>query len=106
MDMKKSSILTLMLMGIIGYALPASATVLNWNFNYEFSGAHEPEGAAPWLNATFDDGGRPGSVTLTMSDVNLVDAEHVKLWAFNLDPILDPTDLTITFSTGLEADSY
>ncbi len=41
-------------------ASSANAAVVSWDLSYEFSGATPPEGAAPWLTATFDDGGWPG----------------------------------------------
>jgi hypothetical protein len=81
---------------LIAFALPAEATVISWDFNYEFSGASEPEGAPPWLTATFDDEGSAGTVLLTIAAANLTDAEHVKAWYFNIDP--EFTD-TLTFTT-------
>ena len=62
----------------------------------EFSGATPPEGTPPWLNATFEDSVVPDEVTLTLSTPNLTDAESVKEWAFNLDPLLDPTNLVFS----------
>lgn len=52
-----------------------------------------PAGSPPWLQATFDDGGGAGSVTLTLENVNLAPAEFTREWDFNLDPSLDPTEL-------------
>lgn len=77
----------------------ASATVLTYDLSVEFSGATPPAGAGPWMQATFDDSGTPGSVTLTLSNIGLVDAEFVRGWYFNLDPIMDPTALNISAST-------
>lgn len=70
----------------------------------EYSGATPPAGAAPWLNATFDDGGSPGSVTLTLSTPGLTDPEFVRRWLFNLDPLLNPT--LLSFSAPLEIGSF
>ncbi|UCF72729.1 MAG: hypothetical protein JSW35_11280 [Deltaproteobacteria bacterium] len=94
--MKKLLLLGTLVAGLIAFALPAEATVILWDFNYEFSGASEPEGAPPWLTATFDDEDSAGSVLLTIAAANLTDAEHVKAWYFNIDPGF--TD-TLTFTT-------
>ncbi|GAH74224.1 unnamed protein product, partial [marine sediment metagenome] len=67
------------------------ASVVSYDLSIEFSGATPPAGAAPWLNATFDDGGSAGSVDLTLTAVNLVGSEFVNVWLFNLDPALNPT---------------
>lgn len=50
----------------------ASAAVVSYDLNYEFSGATAPAGSGPWLTATFDDGGTAGSVMLTLES-NLTD---------------------------------
>jgi len=94
--MKKFLLLGTLVAALIAFALPAEATLISWDFNYEFSGASEPEGAPPWLNATFDDEDSAGSVLLTMAAANLTDAEHVKARYFNIDP--EFTD-TLTFTT-------
>ncbi|MCP4246469.1 MAG: PEP-CTERM sorting domain-containing protein [bacterium] len=66
------------------------------------------------MTATFDDGGTPGSVDLTVQ-ANLTDDEFVFRFLFNLDPNLDLNDLVFsapvkigafndpTVSTGLDA---
>jgi hypothetical protein len=59
----------------------------------EYSGGDSPAGPTPWITATFDDGGTPGSVELLLETTNLVDLELVFVWMFNLDPVLDPADL-------------
>ena len=68
--------------------------VLIYGLTVEFSGATPPEGAAPWLTFTFDDEGTAGSVKLLLETTNLVGTEFVGEWSFNLDPTLDPTDLS------------
>jgi hypothetical protein len=73
-------------------AASTNAAIISLGLSTEFSGGTPPEGAAPWLTATFDDevvGGN--TVRLTMSASGLVDAENVGEWSFNLDPSLDPT---------------
>ena len=65
---------------------PGYALVVTYDMNWEFSGAYSPESSTqPWLRATFDDEGIAGSVNLKLEALNLVDAEHVKIWTFNLD---------------------
>jgi hypothetical protein len=93
----------------------ARAGILVLQLDTEFSGGTPPEGAAPWLTVTIDDGGAAGSVTLTLAATNLTDAEFVSQWNLNLDPLLDPTDLIFsaptkvgtfdspTISTGVDA---
>ena len=79
----------------------AQASLISFDMGIEFSGAWPPEGAAPWLNATFEDSG-VDEVTLTLSTLNLTDTESVWLWMFNLDPSYDPRDLgfSLSGSTG------
>ena len=69
----------------------AEASVITFDFDIEFSGATAPEGPAPWLTATFDDKGTPGSVELAMSTAGLVEAEYVNEWLFNFSG--NPTTL-------------
>jgi hypothetical protein len=80
-------------------AISARAEVIAFDLSVEFSGGTAPAGAAPWIRATFDDGGGTGSVTLTLTSVNLVDAEFVSDWDFNLDPSLDPAALLFSAAT-------
>ncbi len=75
----------------------AHAATLTFDMSIEFSGATAPGGAAPWMTATFDDSfGGSDTVRLTMTNTNLLAGESVAGWYFNLDPLLDPTELTIT----------
>jgi hypothetical protein len=103
-----------MIVALLGIAPSAQATVLTFYLCYEFSGATPPEGAGPWLKATFDDFGGTGTVRLTMEAIGLTDQEFVSEWSFNLDPALDPTTLSFagvntaavgatTISTGVDA---
>lgn len=99
--MKKLFLLLTLVAGVIAFLLPAQATSISWDLDYEFSGASEPEGSVPWLRATFDDEDSPGTVTLTMEALNLTDDEHVKAWYFNFDPGLNAiTDLNIGQISG------
>ncbi len=74
---------------------PAVAAVINFELDFEFSGATPPEGVAPWATATFDDSfGGLNTVRLTMSAGGLVDGEFLSRWYFNLDPALNPNSLS------------
>ncbi|MBN1443933.1 MAG: hypothetical protein JXA90_14580 [Planctomycetes bacterium] len=76
---------------------PCSADSVSFQLVEEFSGAQQPEG---YIIATFDDGGAPGSVTLTIDATNLVGTEFVKEMYFNLDPSLDPSALRFEMVGG------
>ena len=91
---------------IVSLLIPASAqaTVIKYTLCMEFSGAVPPEGAAPWLTATFDDGGTPGSVGLALEATNLTDNEFVFQWLFNFDPDLELDSLE--FSTPTKTGSF
>ena len=80
------------------WPLGASAGVVTFELDREFSGADDPAGPTPWLTATFDDGGSPGSVRLTMEATNLVGNEFVSRWLFNVKPTIDPTTLGVAFT--------
>ncbi len=79
---------------VIGIGLMAGssfATTLSYDFSLEFSGATAPEGAAPWLTATVDDG-TAGKVTLTLDSSGLIGNEFIKSWYFNFNPVLNASD--------------
>lgn len=106
--------------GLLGIALfgagPASALSISFGLDFEFSGGTQPEGATPWATITIDDAADTGganSVRVTISN-NLTDGEFISEFSLNLDPALDPTDLTFTavnmsavssstFTTGVDA---
>lgn len=82
---------------LIGYAVapaPADAALVI-NLNFEFSGATQPCGTAPWLTATFANQA-VNTVRLTMQGNLQCAGEFVRFWYFNLDPTMDPTQLTFT----------
>jgi hypothetical protein len=93
--MKKLLLFTAAVAVTLAMVSPASATVLVFDLCYEFSGATAPEGAGPWLRATFDDMDTPGSVRLTMEAIGLTDAEFVSEWSFNFDDTKTVTDLGV-----------
>ena len=79
-------------------AAEARATVITFQDSFEFSGGTAPVGSPPWLITTFDDGGTTGSVTmtLTLTATNATGSEFVGRYFFNLDPLLDPNQLTFS----------
>lgn len=95
--MINSRLLACVFSALLCTPLHASGTI-TFRLAVEFSGGMPPAGPTPWLIATFDDGGTPGSVELTLETTNLVAGSHefVRGWYFNLDPALDPNDLSLT----------
>jgi hypothetical protein len=94
--MKKLLLLITLVAGVIAFALPAQATIIEYGLDIEFSGATPPESTTvPWITAKFDDsyGGATG-VRLTMSAVNLTHKEFIDEWLFNFDTALNPTNLS------------
>jgi hypothetical protein len=87
------------LIGLVAMAGSASGSVILFEATTEFSGGTPPAGATPWLTATMDDGGTPGSVILTLAAANLTGSEFVSGWYLNLDPALDATDLVFSAPT-------
>ncbi len=77
-------------------AAAASADVVEFRMSYEFSGATSPTGSLPWLIVTIDDCGTAGSVNLTLQAKNLIGNEFVSEWYLNLDPNLNPDDLSFS----------
>ncbi len=77
---------------VLVFTSNVAATIVSFDMSVAWNGA-SPEGAAPWLNATFDDQGAAGDVILTITAVNLTLTEKVWGWYFNLDPLLDPDQL-------------
>lgn len=97
--MKKFSLLFLVVLGLMAFAMPAQS--LTFYYNYEYSGGTAPEGAAPWLTADFADvtdvyvpeeGMDMSGVQLTLSTAGLIGSEFVSSWYFNVNPALDPYD--------------
>lgn len=96
-------------------ATPVAALTLSYDLNYEFSGASAPSGPTPWVTITIDDSfGGPNDVRVTISNVNITGVEFVSEVSLNLDPTLDPTQLSFSavntsavasvgFNTGVDA---
>lgn len=91
------------------FAGAAQAATLTYEFEVSFGDLSDPDtvppgGPTPWLTAVFDDGGTPGSVTLTMTVSSFVGIADVTEVYFNLDPALNPALLSI-LNTGGQAQS-
>jgi hypothetical protein len=94
--MKAAKTLGSMLVLVLAFVGSARGSVITFGLVEEYSVAADPQGPKPWLTATFDDEGTPGSVKLTLDTTNLVGSESIKGWYFNLDPDLDPSALSFT----------
>jgi len=95
--MKKLLLLITVVAAVIAFALPGQATTLTFGLDYEFSGATEPEGTAPWITATLNDSfGGADTVRLFMDTNNLVGNEFVGEWLLNFNDSLDVTKLSFT----------
>jgi hypothetical protein len=69
----------------------ARADVLNFQMSSNFSGTM-PTGPTPWVNVSFADV-TPGTVLLTVSNVDITPGEKVSELYLNLNPNLAPTSL-------------
>ena len=98
---QKLIVVTCLLFMSMSLLMPSSASATIWvyDLSMEFSEGSDPGGMAPWLTAILDDGGTPGSVSLTMEATNLLENEFVFEWLFNLDPALDPANLNFSAPT-------
>lgn len=81
------------------------ATTIQFALNNSYSGG-PPSGSGPWLTATFEDIGAD-LVKLTMTATNLVGSEDVRQWGFNINPTLEASlaSLTFTHISGVTAAS-
>ncbi|MEZ6233223.1 MAG: hypothetical protein R3B68_03440 [Phycisphaerales bacterium] len=96
-------------------ALPAAAGQLIIEMDTEYSGAASPSGPAPWARATFTDKGG-GVVGLYLECLLQGQAEFMAKaaggagnpagWAFNLDPTLNPANLSAVNVGGESASAF
>jgi hypothetical protein len=80
---------------VIGLMAQATAEVITFGSNYEFSGGIATPPASPttpWLTTMFADNGL-NSVLLTLAAPNLVGIEFVSAWYLNLEPDLNVASL-------------
>lgn len=88
--MKRKLFLFLLVGLAISLAGLQSAQALEFGLNYEYSNGTPPEGASPWITATFEDSPENEKyVRLTMTATNLVDQEFISGWWFNFRDDLD-----------------
>src|SRR3954465_5380765 len=73
----------------------ALADGYQYDFSHAFSGSPPGSPGTPWVQAQFIDIS-PGTVQLTVSNLNLTGNENVDQLYFNLAPTLDPTKLNFT----------
>lgn len=82
--------------GFLCLAAHAHAATYIFNFDVVFSGAAPASPAKPWVVAVFEDL-LGGGVRLSVTNLNLAANESVLRLFFNLNPVLDPANLTFTF---------
>jgi len=80
-----------------------NAATLTLVFDHSFGS--DPAAGTDWLTAVFDDGGTAGSVTLTMTVANTIGAADITRIYFNLDPAMDPDDLSFNLVGGTGPDA-
>lgn len=74
---------------MVGPLASVQADTLTFDYGTEVTGGDDPSGTAPWLTATFDDGGTAGSVNLELTSNLQAESEFFSKVLFNLDPALD-----------------
>ena len=97
------------------WAVPAAASTVTFEFDTPLPTMINPDGAAPWLTAVFVDidPNTPGAVYLTLT-ANLINSNFISGVYINLDPNIEPSDLSasvigtatadpITYSKGTNA---
>ena len=75
------------------WVAPAAAGTLTFEFDTPLPTKVNPDGGAPWLIAVFDDQDTAGSVYLTLT-ANLINDNFIGSVYINLDPAIDPGDLS------------
>jgi len=84
-------------LGLLGAAPSAHATIMTYTFGTEFSGTGATLSGP--VVATFDDGGSPGlvSVTIDATGLDTTLSEKITGLYLNLNPDLDPENLVVGF---------
>lgn len=85
---------------LLCFVATAARASIVYDFNTEFSGGTAPSGPAPWIVATFSDTSTPGQVHLTVTTAGLLSSAKIGALYFNLDPNLNPNDLTFQSLNG------
>ena len=84
---------------LLAATVPAQASTVTFDYTASF-GQTSPDGPSPWATAVIDDGNTAGSATLTFTVAGTVGLADVTEMYFNLDPLLDPTALSIVQGLG------
>jgi len=92
----------LVAMALVAMALPAQATSISYELNYEFSGAATPSGS---VLVTFDDQGTAGDVQVTISAANLSGTEFIDDIYINYNPSLNVAGLSFSWVSGQKYNS-
>ncbi len=103
----------LFLFSIVGLGMavfPSATLALTIELDTEFSGADAPTGPAPWVVITIEDVNST-TVKVTISNSGLTGSEFNEAVYLNLNPAINPTNLTFsqlsgdpaTISTGTDA---
>lgn len=88
---------------VIALSFGSNANALTFNFNQIFSNTTSPQGAGPWLTATFSQEST-NNVLLTMSSSGLTGTEFVSQWYFNVADVFVPS-LTVQYVSGTQTSS-
>ena len=105
--MKHNKFIVCLCVSILFLVFPVcslQATVVSWDIGLIFIGTGVPTNPAPWLNATFNDGGSAGTVDLKITAFGLTANERVGGVYFNLDTALNPTQLV--FSAPIKTGTF
>jgi len=85
----------LMAAGAFGGAFTGTAAIVELGLDTPLARSAPASSGTPWLTATLADAGRD-TVHLTLRAANLARGEYVSEWLMNLDPSLNPADLTVS----------
>ena len=73
--------------------------VLDFQMTSNFSGTM-PSGSLPWMDIRITDGSSPGTVSLSISNVNITGSEKVTEFYLNINPAYDVTKLSFLNTGG------
>ena len=94
--------------GLLFAATPAFSATIVFNYDQEFSGGTAPLGSTPWMVSTFSaspttyviGSNTYDAVRLTMDLSSLQSGAFVSETDFNIDPNLNPANLSFSFVSG------
>lgn len=94
--MKLGTVAAALFLSVHGYA-----GIVMFDLNTVYTGTAPASTQTPWLRATFTD--VTGGVLLQMQALNLTATEFASKWGFSLDPLLNASNLTVTYQSGDQA---